>query len=152
GSACTPGVRRESLSGVGARIFVIDTDYAVFVGARMRLMTQSPQIADSPRFPLWIVLLGASVIPLIYTPTLGTRFDFIDDGNLVSPAPLMPLGPRLDLVRQKIVANYQHLGPFRPVLWAHWEFFAELCDGEAVRWRLVRLGWSMFATGMLLAL
>src|SRR5262245_60875742 len=119
---------------------------------RMRLMTQSPQIANSPRFPCWKVLFGALVIPLIYLPTLGTRFDFIDDGNLVYPAPPMPLGPRLDLVKQKIVANYQPLGPFRPVLWAHWELFAELCNGEALRWRIVRLGWSMFATGMLLAL
>jgi hypothetical protein len=104
------------------------------------------------RFSPWIVLLGGLVIPLVYVPTLGTRFDFIDDGNLVYPAPPMPLGDRVELVWQKIVANYEHLGPFRPVLWAHWELFAEMCQGDAVRWRLIRLGWAMFATAMLLAL
>jgi len=40
---------------------------------------------DQPRFSPWIVLLGGLVIPLVYVPTLGTRFDFIDDGNLVYP-------------------------------------------------------------------
>jgi hypothetical protein len=104
------------------------------------------------RFSPWIVLLGGLVIPLIYVPTLRTRFDFIDDGNLVYPSPPMPLGDRVELVWEKIVANYEHLGPFRPTLWAHWELFAEVCQGDAFRWRLIRLGWSMFATAMLLAL
>ena len=104
------------------------------------------------RFSPWILLLGGLVIPLVYMPTLGTRFDFIDDGNLVYPSPPMPLGDRVELVWQKIVANYEHLGPFRPVLSAHWELFAEMCQGDAFRWRLIRLGWSMFATAMLLAL
>jgi hypothetical protein len=45
----------------------------------MRPLTQIPQFAAQTRFPPWIVFLGATVIPLIYLPTLGTRFDFIDD-------------------------------------------------------------------------
>jgi hypothetical protein len=115
-------------------------------------MAQLSQVVERPRFSTWIVLLGAIAIPLIYLPTLGTRFDFIDDGNLVYPSPSMPIGDRVGLVWQKIVANYEHLGPFRPVLWAHWEFVAELSDGDVLRWRIWRLVWSMFATGMLLAL
>src|SRR6187401_524772 len=93
------------------------------------------------RFPGWALLAGAILIPCVYLPTLGTRFDFIDDGNLVYPAPPMPLGQRLGLVWDKIVANYEHLGPFRPTLWAHWELTAELCQGDAFRWRLLRLLW-----------
>ena len=111
-----------------------------------------PQFAAETRFPPWIVFLGAIVISLIYLPTLGTNFDFVDDGNLVYPAPPMPLDQRVELVWQKIVANYDHLGPFRPVLSAHWELFAEVCQGDALRWRLVRFGWCMLAAGMLLAL
>ena len=118
----------------------------------MRPLALDFPTSDRPRFAPWMVFLGAFLIPLIYLPTLGTRFDFIDDGNLVYPAPPMPMGDRLGLVWQKIAANYEHLGPFRPVLWAHWELFAELCDGEALPWRLVRLGWCMLATATLLAL
>ena len=66
------------------------------------------------RFPWW-VLLGAVLLPCVYLPTLQTPFDFIDDGNLVYPAPPLPVGERLHRVWQRIVANYQHLGPFRPV-------------------------------------
>ncbi len=114
----------------------------------------SPTDPTNPHsgFPSWIVLAGAVVIPLVYVPTLATRFDFIDDGNLVYPAPAMGLGDRLGLVWDKIVANYDHLGPFRPVLWAHWELVAELTGGDERAWRVARLVWSMFATGMLLAL
>ena len=79
----------------------------------MRPLAPDFPISDRPRFAPWIVFLGAFLIPLIYLPTLGTRFDFIDDGNLVYPAPPMPLGERLGLVWQKIAANYEHLGPFR---------------------------------------
>lgn len=106
----------------------------------------------SQRFPSWLVFAGAFVIPLLYVPTLATRFDFIDDGNLVYASPAMPLVNRIGLVWDKIVANYDHLGPFRPVLWAHWELVAELARDDAFTWRLIRLGWSMLAAGMLLAL
>ena len=107
----------------------------------MRPLTQMPQFAAETRFPPWIVFLGAMVIPLIYLPTLGTRFDFIDDGNLVYPAPPMAAGERVHLVWQKIVANYEHLGPFRPVLWVHWEIAADLFRGDAAKWHLARLLW-----------
>ncbi|HMC65167.1 MAG TPA: hypothetical protein VKI65_09540, partial [Gemmataceae bacterium] len=101
------------------------------------------------RFPWWIVA-GAVVLPCLYLPTLATRFDFIDDGNLVYPEPPMPLAQRLERVWDKIVANYEHLGPFRPVLWAHWEVGAELFGGHSLQWRLARLLWMMLATGMFL--
>ncbi|HJT75973.1 MAG TPA: hypothetical protein VJ739_02130 [Gemmataceae bacterium] len=95
--------------------------------------------------PLWALLLAC-----LYLPTLGTRFDFIDDGNLVYPAPPMPLGQRLGLVWEKVVANYEHLGPFRPVLWVHWEAEAELFRANPVAWRAGRLLWAALAAGMLL--
>src|SRR5207237_6859133 len=86
------------------------------------------------RFPAW-VLLGAVLLAGLYLPTLGTRFDFIDDGNLVYPSSAMPPVQRLALVWEKIVGNYRHLGPFRPVLWAHWETEAELFRANPVAWR-----------------
>ena len=92
------------------------------------------------------------LLPCLYLPTLATNFDFIDDGNLVYPAPPMPLAERLDLVWLKIVNNFKHLGPFRPVLWLHWEAQAELLGGSPVCWRIWRLAWTMFAAGALLAL
>jgi hypothetical protein len=87
---------------------------------------------------------------MLYLPTLGTRFDFVDDGNLVYPAVPMPLLERLQLVWTKVVANYQHLGPFRPVLWAQWELSAELFHGSELAWRSARLAWCGLAAGMLL--
>src|SRR5262249_145787 len=50
----------------------------------------------------------------------------------------------------KIQANVEHLGPFRPVLWVHWEIEADLFDGNPFVWRLARLIWCAFAAGMLL--
>jgi hypothetical protein len=104
------------------------------------------------RFTPWIILLGALAIPLVYVPSLRTDFDFIDDGNLVYPSPRMPVGERLHVVWDKIVANYEHLGPFRPVLWVHWEAAAELFHGRPELWRLGRLLWSALAVAALLAL
>jgi hypothetical protein len=104
------------------------------------------------RFTPWVVLLGALAISLVYVPSLHTDFDFIDDGNLVYPSPAMPVGQRLNVVWDKIVANYEHLGPFRPVLWAHWETAAELFHGDPALWRLGRLAWSAVAVAALLAL
>jgi hypothetical protein len=100
----------------------------------------------TPRWssPWWIVLGGVAIASL-YCPTLNTRFDFIDDGNLVYPAPAMPWLERLALVGDKIVANYEHLGPFRPVLWVHWELQADLFAGDAFTWRLARLCWCALA-------
>jgi hypothetical protein len=106
----------------------------------------------TPRFSPWLVLLGALVIPLIYLPTLSARFDFIDDGLVAYPAPPMPIGARLHLTWDKIVANYEHLGPFRPVLWVHWELATELFHGDAAKWRLARLVWCGVAVAAFLAL
>ncbi|HKI32806.1 MAG TPA: hypothetical protein VKA46_13225 [Gemmataceae bacterium] len=100
----------------------------------------------------WWVLLGAVLLPLIYLGTLTTRFDFIDDGNLVYPTRGLPLGQRIAVVWEKIVANYEHLGPFRPVLWCHWELAADLLGGSELGWRITRLVWCGLATLMLLGL
>src|SRR5438045_7617986 len=108
--------------------------------------------ADRPRFGWRVLLAGAVLLPALYLLTLNTPFDFIDDGNLVYPAPPMPLGERLGLVWEKVVANYEHLGPFRPVLWVHWELAAELFQADPVRWRAARLVWSGLAVAALLAL
>lgn len=66
--------------------------------------------AGSRRWIAW----GALLIGLIYLPTLGTRFDFVDDGNLVYPTQAASLSERADIYWDKVVANYDHLGPFRP--------------------------------------
>lgn len=108
--------------------------------------------ADRPRFGWRVVLIGAVLLPALYLPTLRTPFDFIDDGNLVYPAPPMPLADRLHRVWERIEANSIHLGPFRPVLWVHWETFAALCRGDAFRWRCVRLLWCGLAAAALLTL
>jgi hypothetical protein len=100
-------------------------------------------------FPWW-VLLGAVLLPCIYVPTLRTPFDFIDDGNLVYPATPLSASQRLALIWQKTVANYQHLGPFRPVLWAHWQPEADLLNANPHAWRAVRLFWTMLAAGAFL--
>jgi hypothetical protein len=106
-----------------------------------------PSVAgrSAARLPLAAVLLAC-----LYLPSLNTRFDFIDDGNLVYPSAAMPLGQRLGLVWHKIAANYQHLGPFRPVLWVHWEAQAELFRAHPVAWRAGRLVWTALAATVLL--
>jgi hypothetical protein len=101
------------------------------------------------RFPAW-VLLGAVVVAGLYLPTLRTRFDFIDDGNLVYPSAPMPPAQRLLLVWDKIVGNFHHLGPFRPVLWVHWEAEAELFRANPVAWRAARMVWAGLAAAVLL--
>jgi hypothetical protein len=101
------------------------------------------------RFPWWI-LVGAVLLSCLYVPTLMTRFDFIDDGNLVYPPPPMSWGGHLGYLWERIVDNYRHLGPFRPVLWAHWHAEASLLNSNPFAWRCVRLFWTMLAAGALL--
>lgn len=102
------------------------------------------------RFPWWIPL-GALVLALGYLPTLHAPFDFIDDGNLVYPAPEgTTLAGHVQLWWQKVQANYEHLGPFRPTLWLHWEIVANTSNGDALSWRAWRMTWCAFAAGMLL--
>ncbi len=100
----------------------------------------------APRRPAWFWLLAITLIISLYLPMLRARFDFVDDGNLVYPAPAMGFSDRLRLTGQKIAANYDHLGPFRPVLWAHWDLQAEWLGADALRWRLWRLAWTALAT------
>jgi hypothetical protein len=102
-----------------------------------------------PRHLRW-VLLGAVLIANLYLPTLRTRFDFIDDGNLVYPTGPLPLAERAGVYWNKVVGNYEALGPFRPVLWLHWEVAADLLRGSEFGWRLSRLVWCGFAAAMLL--
>src|SRR5260370_10176895 len=101
------------------------------------------------RIPCWVPL-GAIVIAALYAPTLQTRFDFIDDGNLVYPTQAMPLAPRMAVVWEKIETNYEHLGPFRPTLWLHLEVEGDLFAGNAFAWRMARLFWGALAPGMVL--
>jgi hypothetical protein len=102
------------------------------------------------RFPWWI-LCGAVAIALAYLPTLSSPFDFIDDGNLVYPAPPdTTLYEHAEMWWGNVVANVEHLGPFRPTLWAHWHVQANLFGGDPAAWRLYRLVWCALAAGMLL--
>ena len=114
-------------------------------------MTTIASSSHEPAWPgRWWLPIAALLLAMLYLPTLGTRFDFIDDGNLVYPAAPMPLGERVGVAWDKVVANYEHLGPFRPVLWAHWELSAELFRGSELAWRSARLLWCALAAGMLL--
>lgn len=105
---------------------------------------------DAPRFPWWIPA-GALLLAAGYLPTLHTPFDFIDDGNLVYPAPPgTTLSGHADRWWDNVRANYEHLGPFRPTLWVHWEVQANLFGGDPLAWRMYRLLWCGLAAGMLL--
>src|SRR5690242_2422125 len=103
---------------------------------REALMTDASPACPLSRPPqsvparAWWAILGAVLLPLVYLPTLATRFDFIDDGNLVYPTRGLSPGERARVVWDKVVANYEHLGPFRPVLWCHWELAADLLGGS----------------------
>ena len=98
----------------------------------------------------WIVG-GAAVLALVYLPTLSAPFDFIDDGDLVYPAPPgTTLRGHVELWWNRVAANVDHLGPFRPVLWAHWHLQANLFDANPQLWRLFRFVWCMLSAGMLL--
>jgi hypothetical protein len=102
------------------------------------------------RSPWWVVL-GAIAIAAGYLPSLRTPFDFIDDGNLVYPAPAgTTLAGYVERWWDRVRANYEHLGPVRPVLWAHWELAANLFAGDPLPWRAARLVWCGLAAGMLL--
>lgn len=109
-------------------------------------------LTSSARFliPKPSVVAGAVLLACLYLPTLVARFDFTDDGNLVYPTPAPTATDRLACFWDRVVDNFNHLGPFRPVVWTHWEIAAELFGADAVRWRLARLGWNAVSAGMLL--
>ncbi len=105
---------------------------------------------DTPRSPWWIPA-GGLLLAALYLPTLATPFDFVDDGNLVYPAPPgLSFGDHTGLWWEKVEANYEHLGPFRPTLWVHWQVQANLFDGSAPAWRVYRFVWCALAAAMLL--
>ena len=105
-----------------------------------------------PHHRLW-PLVGGLILACIYLPTLGAPFDFIDDGNLVYPAPAgTTAAGHVARYGDKVAANVEHLGPFRPVLWAHWELAANLFGGDALCWRAARLAWCALAGAAFLAL
>jgi hypothetical protein len=104
------------------------------------------------RWPHIGILLGAVAIAAAYLPMLNAPFDFVDDGNLVYPAHCDSTAHRMDVVWQKVVANYDHLGPFRPTLWVHWEIAADAFHGSPIAWRAARLIWNGLAVAMLLVL
>lgn len=104
----------------------------------------------SRSFPWWVVV-GGLVLALGYLPTLAAPFDFIDDGNLVYPAPPgTTLAGHVGRWWDKVRANVDHLGPFRPAVWAHWELAANALGGDPLAWRAARLGWCALAAAALL--
>jgi hypothetical protein len=107
-------------------------------------------LMDSPsRFPWWVPA-GGLVLAALYLPTLAAPFDFVDDGNLVYPSATSGVAGHVELWWEKVRANYDHLGPFRPTLWVHWQLQANLFGGDPVVWRAYRLAWSALAATMLL--
>lgn len=109
-----------------------------------------PESGPRSLFPWWIVF-GGTVLALGYLPMLNAPFDFIDDGNLVYPAP--PDTTAAGYVARwwdKVAANVEHLGPFRPTLWVHWEVAANTLGGDPLLWRTSRLVWCGLAAMALL--
>jgi hypothetical protein len=102
-----------------------------------------------PAFPLWVIPCGM-LLALAYLPTLAAPFDFLDDGNLVYPSRGLSAGDHVRVWWDKVRANVEHLGPFRPVVWAHWEVAANVFGDHPLAWRAGRLGWCGLAAGMLL--
>ena len=105
--------------------------------------------APPPRFPCWIPA-GGLLLAALYLPTLATPFDFIDDGNLVYPSEPTDAAGHVGLWWEKVRANYDHLGPFRPTLWVHWQVQANLFGGDAAAWRVYRFAWCALAAAALL--
>ena len=104
-----------------------------------------------PAFPWSVVVLGGTVLALGYLPTLFAPFDFVDDGNLVYPAPDgTSAAGYVGRWWDKVADNVDHLGPFRPTLWAHWEVAANTFGGDPMAWRAWRMAWcGLAACGLL---
>ncbi len=113
-------------------------------------MTQTT-VAPIRPFPRWLLAAGF-LLACGYWPTLSAPFDFMDDGNLVYPTPGLTARGHVELWWEKVAANVEHLGPFRPVVWAHWQLQANLFGADSVAWRCARLLWCGLAGTMLLAL
>lgn len=102
-----------------------------------------------PPFPHWVIL-GGLLLAAGYLPTLATPFDFTDDGNLVYPTRGLSAGQHVSLWWDKVKANVEHLGPFRPVVWAHWQLAANVYGDNPTAWRAGRVVWCGLAAVMLL--
>jgi hypothetical protein len=100
-------------------------------------------------FPRWVIL-GGILLALGYLPMISAPFDFMDDGNLVYPTKGLTLPQHAELWWQKVAANVEHLGPFRPAVWLHWQTAANLFGADSVAWRSGRLVWCAFAAITLL--
>jgi hypothetical protein len=109
----------------------------------------SPPPSVRPAFPAWVVA-GGLLLTALYLPTLTAPFDFLDDGNLVYPTRGLTLAEHFDLWWAKVVANVEHLGPFRPAVWVHWQVAANLFGDDPLLWRATRLGWCGLSAGLLL--
>lgn len=102
-----------------------------------------------PAFPWWIVG-GGVLLAAAYLPTLALPFDFLDDGNLVYPTRGLTFGGHVAQWWDKVTANVEHLGPWRPTLWVHWEVVSNLCDENVLLWRTERLLWCALSAGTFL--
>ncbi len=109
----------------------------------------TPPPAAPARFPAWVIA-GGLLLAAGYLPTLNAPFDFMDDGNLVYPTAGLSAGEHVQLWWRKVVANVEHLGPFRPAVWAHWQAAANLFGDDPVAWRAARLAWCALAAITLL--
>lgn len=113
-------------------------------------MSLPPTVPTRP-FPVWLLAAGF-LFAAAYLPTLSAPFDFMDDGNLVYPTTGLTAQGHVELWWDKVAANVEHLGPFRPAVWAHWQLQANLFGADPFAWRLARLLWCGLAGAMLLAL
>jgi len=101
-------------------------------------------------FPHW-VWIGGVILALGYLPMLAAPFDFMDDGNLVYPTRGLSLDRHAQVWWDKVAANVEHLGPFRPTVWLHWHCAANAFGAEPHLWRAGRLLWCGLAAVLLLA-
>jgi len=96
------------------------------------------------------LIVGGLLLAAGYLPTLRTPFDFIDDGNLVYPSPGLTTTQHFSLWWERVTANVTHLGPFRPIVWIHWQITANVFGADPLAWRIGRLVWCGVAAGCLL--
>lgn len=91
-------------------------------------------------FPLWFMLLASVLISALFLPTLATPFDFSEDGCLVYRD---IFHVRYDnfctAVMRQTISEFQHTGPFRPVVWAHWYASSLIHGHNALAYRMERL-------------
>lgn len=122
---------------------------SLFLGVKMEKMLPGTVEGRRPR-QVWWILASAIMVSCVYLPSMRARFDFIDDSDIVHPVGPMSLSGHLEHVWTKIQCNYEALGPFRPVLWAHWKTLAELNHDSEVAWRLSRLFFCVLSATMLI--